>query len=65
MKLPYNGTATELNKVGLFAVNLVSGNVIEPPKTQIPADIIAVKSNYVVLSVTALPERAVLVDLKK
>jgi hypothetical protein len=65
LKLPYNGTATELNKVGLFAVNLVSGNVIEPPKTQIPAEIIAVKSNYVVLSVTALPERAVLVDLKK
>ena len=65
LKLPYNGIATELNKVGLFAVNLVSGNVIEPPKTQIPAEIIAVKSNYVVLSVAALPERAVLVDLKK
>jgi hypothetical protein len=65
LKLPYNGTATDLNKVGLFAVNLVNGNVIEPPKTQIPADIIAVKSNYVVLSVATLPERAVLVDLKK
>ncbi len=65
LKLPYNGYATTPNEVGLFAVNLVSGNIIDPPKTKIPAEIIAVKSNYVILSLTQLPERAVLVDLKK
>ncbi|MDD5227217.1 MAG: cytochrome C [Methylococcales bacterium] len=65
VKLPYDGYATAPNEVGLFAVNLVSGNIIDPPKTRIPAEIIAVKSNYVILSLTQLPERAVLVDLKK
>ncbi|MEI7795053.1 MAG: cytochrome C [Methylococcaceae bacterium] len=65
LKLPYNGYATTPNEVGLFAVNLVSGSIIDPPKTKIPADIIAVESNYVILSLTQLPERAVLVDLKK
>ncbi len=65
MKLPYDGRETEPAKVGLFAVNLVSGNIIDPPKTRVPAEIIAVESNYVILSLTQLPERAVLVDLKK
>lgn len=65
LKLPYDGRETEPAKVGLYAVNLVSGNIIDPPKTKIPADIIAVESNYVILSLTQLPERAVLVDLKK
>lgn len=65
LKLPYNGYATSPNEIALFAVNLVSGNIIDPPKTKIPAEIIAVKSNYVVLSLSQLPERAVLVDVKK
>jgi len=65
LKLPYDGREIESAKVGLFAVNLVSGNIIDPPKTKITADIIAVESNYVILSLTQLPERAVLVDLKK
>jgi len=65
LKLPYNGNATAPNEVGLFAVNLVSGNIIDLPKTKIPAEIIAVKSNYVILSLSSVPERAVLVDLKK
>ena len=65
LKLPYNGNQTEPAKVGLFAVNLVSGNVIDSPNTKIPAEILAVKSNYVILSLSQLPERAVLVDLKK
>ena len=65
LKLPYNGNATAPNEVGLYEVNLVSGNIIDLPKTKIPAEIIAVKSNYVILSLTQLPERAVLVDLKK
>lgn len=65
LKLPYDGRETEPAKVGLFAVNLVSGNVIAPPKSKIPAEILAVKSNYVILSLSKLPERAVLVDLKK
>jgi len=65
LKLPYNGYATTPNEVGLFAVNLVSGNIIDPPTTKIPAEIIAVKSTYVILSLSQLPERAVLVDLKK
>lgn len=65
IKLPYDGYATAPNEIGLFAVNVVSGNVIDPPTTKIPAEMIAVESNYVILSLTQLPERAVLVDLKK
>ena len=65
IKLPYDGYAGAPNEVALFTVNLVSGNIINPPKTRVPAEIIAVKSNYVIVSLTRLPKRAVLVDLKQ
>lgn len=67
IKLPYDGNATMPNEIGLFAVNLASGNVIDAdaPTTKTPAEIITVESNYVILSLSQLPERAVLVDLKK
>jgi hypothetical protein len=65
LKLPYNGNQTDPAKVALFAVKLLNGNVVEQPNTKIPAEIIAVKSNYVILSLSQLSERAVLVDLKK
>jgi hypothetical protein len=65
LKLPYNGNQTDPAKVALFSVKLLSGNTIEQPKTQVAAEIIAVKSKYVILSLSQLPERAVLVDLKK
>lgn len=65
LKLPYNGYATKPEEVALFSVKLLNGNTIEQPKTKVAAEIIAVKSKYVILSLSQLPERAVLVDLKK
>jgi hypothetical protein len=65
IKLPYNGFATAPSDVALYAVNLVSGNVIDSPKTLVPAEMMTVGFNYVILALTQLPQRAVLVDLKK
>ncbi len=66
LKLPYNGYATTVNGVGLYAVNKVKEGVFSEPKTRISVDVIAVSPrNYVILAVKQLPDYAVLVDLKK
>ncbi len=70
IKLPYAGRSKDYRKVDLFESKIVSGDLLTPLKV-LPADIISVKPGntvtpgYVIAVLDRLPERVLLVDLKK
>jgi hypothetical protein len=70
IKLPYSGRAKDFKKVDIFETSVLNGNQLTPLKV-LKAEFIAVKPGttvnpgYVVAIVDRLPERVVLVDLKK
>jgi hypothetical protein len=70
IKLPYAGRATDYRKVDLFETQILSGTLLAPLKV-LAAEILAVKPGntvnpgYVVAVLDRLPERVLLIDLKK
>jgi hypothetical protein len=70
IKLPYSGRAKDFKKVDIFETSVLNGNQLTPLKV-LKAEFIGVKPGttvnpgYVVAIVDRLPERVVLVDLKK